>query len=182
MPIKTYHDVFVEQLVRRERPGGEFLFKCGAVLLGFILITAAFVLARDFFPFFFALVVILEFFAFVYSVKEFEYSFMNGDVDFDMIQGKRRRKTVCSFSCREAVAMAPCDGHEGDLSGSFTRKLDAAVSARAPDRWFLILEREDGGRELLIFSPNERLLAAFKGAMGRKMEYRLPEGNTDMAD
>ena len=43
MPIKTYHDVFVEQLIRRERPGGEFLFKCGAVLLGLILITAAFI-------------------------------------------------------------------------------------------------------------------------------------------
>ena len=52
MAIKTYHDVFVEQLIRRERPGGEFLFKCGAVLLGLILITAAFVLARAFFPFF----------------------------------------------------------------------------------------------------------------------------------
>ena len=182
MAIKTYHDVFVEQLVRRERPGGEFLFKCGAVLLGFILITAAFVLARDFFPFFFALVVILEFFAFVYTVKEYEYSFMNGDVDFDVIQGKRRRRTICSFSCREAAMMAPCEGHEGDMSGHFTRRLDAAISAKAPDRWFVILEREDGSRELLILSPNERLLAAFKGALGRKMEYQLPAEHTDIAD
>ena len=113
MPIKTYHDVFVEQLIRRERPGGEFLFKCGAVLLGLILITAAFILARTFFPFFFALVVILEFFAFVYTVKEFEYSFMNGDCDIDAIQGKRRRRTVSSYSCREVALMAPCQGHEG---------------------------------------------------------------------
>lgn len=182
MPIKTYHDVFVEQLIRRERPGGEFLFKCGAVLAGLVLITAAFVLARDFFPFFFALVVILEFFAFVYTVKEFEYSFMNGDVDIDQIQGKRRRRTVSSFSCREAVSMAPCEGHEGDLSGHFTGRLDASISPKAPDRWFIILEREDGSRELLILSPNERLLAAFKGALGRKMEYQLPEEHTDTAD
>jgi hypothetical protein len=182
MAIKTYHDVFVEQLIRRERPGGEFLFKCGAVLLGLVLITAAFVLARNFFPFFFALVVILEFFAFVYTVKEFEYSFMNGDVDFDVIQGKRRRKTVCSFSCREAVLMAPCEGHDGDMSGHFTLRLDASVSPKAPDRWFIILEREDGNRELLILSPNARLLAAFKGALGRKMEYQLPKEHTDTAD
>jgi hypothetical protein len=182
MAIKTYHDVFVEQLIRRERPGGEFLFKCGAVLLGIILITAAFVLARDFFPFFFALVVILEFFAFVYTVKEYEYSFMNGDVDVDVIQGKRRRRTVSSFSCREATVMAPCQGHEGELTGQFTNRLDASISPKAPDRWFLILEREDGSRELLILSPNERLLAAFKGALGRKMEYQLPAGNRDMAD
>ena len=182
MPIKTYHDVFVEQLIRRERPGGEFLFKCGAVLLGLILITAAFILARTFFPFFFALVVILEFFAFVYTVKEFEYSFMNGDVDIDQIQGKRRRRTVSSFSCREVAVMAPCEGHQGELSGHFTSKLDASISAKAPDRWFIILEREDGSRELLLLSPNERLLAAFKGALGRKMEYKLPEANKDMAE
>ncbi len=182
MAIKTYHDVFVEQLIRRERPGGEFLFKCGAVLLGLVLITAAFVLARNFFPFFFALVVILEFFAFVYTVKEFEYSFMNGDVDFDVIQGKRRRRTVCSFSCREVALMAPCQGHEGELAGQFTGRLDASVSAKAPDRWMIILEREDGSRELLLFSPNERLLAAFKGALGRKMEYQLPQENRNTAD
>ena len=179
MAIKTYHDVFVEQLIRRERPGGEFLFKCGAVLAGLVLITAAFVLARDFFPFFFALVVILEFFAFVYTVKEFEYSFMNGDVDFDQIQGKRRRRTVSSFSCREVASMAPCEGHEGDMSGQFTSELDASISPKAPDRWFIILEREDGSRELLILSPNERLLAAFKGALGRKMEYQLPAEHKD---
>ena len=182
MAIKTYHDVFVEQLIRRERPGGEFLFKCGAVLLGFILITAAFVLARGFFPFFFALVIILEFFAFVYTVKEFEYSFMNGDVDFDMIQGKRRRRTVCSFSCREVTLMAPREGHEAEASGQFTRKLDASISTKAPDRWLIILEREDGNRELVVLSPNERLLAAFKGALGRKMEYTLPREHMDTAD
>ena len=182
MAVKTYHDVFVEQLIRRERPGGEFLFRCGMVLLGLVLLAAAYFLAHAFFPFFFALLVILEFFAFVYTVKEFEYSFMNGDVDVDMIQGKRRRKTVCSFSCREAALMAPVEGHEGELGGHFTRRLDASISKKAPDRWMIILEREDGNRELLILSPNERLLAAFKGALGRKMEYKLPAEHTDTAD
>ena len=180
--MKTYHDVFVEQLVRRRRPGGEALFRLGAVLLGLILITLAFVLVRSFFPVLFALVVILEFFAFVYTVKEYEYSFINGDVDVDMIQGRRRRRTLCSFSCRDVTEMAPCDGAGERMQGEFTRRLDAAVSPRAADRWYLITEREDGSRELLILSPNERLLAAFKGYLGKKMEYSLPEGNTDMAD
>jgi len=173
MAYKTYHDVFVEQLVRRERPGGEFLFKCGAIVLGLILITAAIVFLRPVFPFFFALVVILEFFAFVYTVKEYEYSFMNGDVDVDMIQGKRHRRSIMSFNCREVTAMAPFEGHDQQTESGFTRKVDAAVSAKGAERWFLVVEREDGSRELLILSPNERLLAAFKGALGRRMEYQL---------
>lgn len=180
--MKTYHDVFVEQLVRRERPGGEFLFKCGAVLIGLILITAAFVFARAFFPFLFALVVILEFFAFVYTVKEFEYSFINGDVDVDQVQGRRRRKTVSSFSCREVTLMAPCAGHESELSGSYTRRQDLSVLQKNPDNWLIVLERADGGRELIIFSPNERILEAFKGYLGRRMAYDLPAAHTDTAE
>ena len=180
--MKTYHDVFVEQLIRRDRPGGEFLFRCFAILVGLILMTAALVLARAFFPFFFALIVLLEFFAFVYTVKEYEYSFINGDVDVDMIQGKRRRKTVSSFNCKTVTVMAPCQGHEGELAGEYTSRVDASVSKKAEGRWFLISEREDGSRELLIMSPNDRLLAAFKGYLGRRMEYTLPPEHKDMAD
>lgn len=180
--MKTYHDVFVEQLIRRERPGGETLFKLGAIVGGLLLIGIAFLFAKSFFPVCFAVVIILEFFAFVYTVKEFEYSFINGDVDIDMIQGKRKRKTVFSVSCKEIIAMGPCDDAVGVLSGDFTRTLDVSISKKHADRWYLITERQDGSRELVYFSPNERLLDAFKGYLGRKMEYTLSDKNTDMAE
>ena len=180
--MKTYHDVFVEQLIRRERPGGEALFKLGAVVAGLLLIGVAFLFAKSFFPVCFAVVVILEFFAFVYTVKEFEYSFINGDVDIDMIQGKRKRSTVFSVSCKEIVAMGACDSMTGTLSGEFTRTLDASISSKHADRWYFITERQDGSRELVYLSPNERLLDAFKGYLGRKMEYNPAEGNTDKAE
>jgi len=173
--MKVYQDVFVEQLVRRQRPGGETMFKLGTVFAGLVLITAAFLLAKNFFPVLFALVIILEFFAFVYTVKEYEYSFINGDVDIDKILGRRKRSTVLSVSCKEITAMAPCAGHESTLQGSFTRTVDAAIGAKASDRWYFISERQDGSRELVYLSPNDRLLAAFKGYLGRKMEYTLPE-------
>ena len=173
--MKTYHDVFVEQLVRRRRPGGEAMFRLGAILLGLILITLAFVLVRNFFPVLFAVVVILEFFAFVYTVKEFEYSFISGDVDIDMIRGKRKRSTVFSCTCRDISLMAPCGSHEEALAEPFTRTLDASESARSEDRWFLICQREDVTRELVYLNPNDRLLEAFSGYLGRRMDYKPPE-------
>ena len=179
--MKTYHDVFVEQLIRRERPGGEMLFRLGAIVGGLLLIGVAFLLAKGFFPVCFAVIVILEFFAFVYTVKEYEYSFCNGDVDIDMIQGKRRRKTILSVSCRDIQAMGPCDGKPA-LTGEFTRTLDASISKKHADRWYFITERQDGSRELVYFSPNERILDAFKGYLGRKMEYTPSGENTDMAE
>ena len=180
--MKTYHDVFVEQLVRRHRPGGEALFRLGAAVLGLILIALAFLLVRNFFPVLFALVVILEFFAFVYTVKEFEYSFISGDVDIDMIRGKRKRSTVFSGSCRDIVLMAPCGTHDSELTGSFTRTVDASESRQGEGRWFFICQREDGSRELVYLNPNERLLDAFSGYLGRKMDYRPQKAHTVEAE
>lgn len=172
--MKTYHDIFVEQLIRRERPGGELLFRLGCIFLGFILITIAFVFGKSFFPVLFAVVIILEFFAFVYTVKEFEYSFVNGDFDIDEILGKRKRKQVFSCSAREIVSLQPVSEGAELPAGEFTRTLDASVSKNAPDRWRMIVERQDGTREQLIFSPNDRLMAAFRETMGRKVA-KLPK-------
>ena len=175
--MKTYHDVFVEQLVRRRRPGGEAVFRVGTILLGLILIALAFVLVRNFFPVLFALVVILEFFAFVYTVKEFEYSFISGDLDIDMIRGKRKRSTIFSCSCRDISLMAPCGSHEEALSETFSRTVDASESVGGEGRWFFLCQREDGSRELVYLTPNERLLDAFSGYLGRKMDYKPRSGH-----
>lgn len=180
--MKTYHDTFVEQLIRRQRPGGEVLFKCGAVLAGLILTAAAFLFVRSFFPVCFALVVIMEFFAFVYTVKEYEYSFINGDVDIDMIQGKRRRKTVLSVSCRQIVTMAPVREGASALSGNYDRILDASESSRSEGRWYFITESQDGRQELVYLNPNQRLLTAFKDYLGRKMDYTPQTEHKDTAE
>lgn len=180
--MKVYQDVFVEQLVRRQRPGGENLFKLGAILLGLLLIGVAFVFAKAFFAVSFAVVVILEFFAFVYTVKEYEYSFINGEVDVDKILGRRKRTTVYSGNCRDIVRMAPCAGNETALQGEFTRTLDVSCRAGAEDRWFFLTQRQDGSRELVLLSPNQRMLEAFKGYLGKRMEYSLPTPHTDTAE
>jgi CHASE2 domain-containing sensor protein len=63
--MKGYNDTFVEQLVRRSRPGGETLFKIGAVLAGLVLSALAFWWLGAFFAVIFTVIVILEFFVFV---------------------------------------------------------------------------------------------------------------------
>jgi hypothetical protein len=167
--MKGYNDTFVEQLIRRNRPGGETLFKIGAILIGLILGGLAFWWLGAFFAVIFTVIVILEFFAFVYTVKEYEYSFINGDLDIDMIQGKRKRKQVFSGSCRGISLMAPVEDKKPE--GNFAQTLDFAISPKSPDRWFFIYEKEDGSKSLIYINPNERMLAAFKDYLGRKMIY-----------
>ena len=168
--MNTYNDTFVEHIVRRKRGGAELLMKIGYVILALILIGLAYWFLTSFFPFFFAVILILLFFAFKYTVKEFEYSFINGDVDVDRIDGKRRRRTVLSVNCREIASMAPCEKGT-EISGDFTQTFDYSEGKGCPGRWYFIVEREDESRLLVYFSPNERLLNAFKLYLGRKMDY-----------
>lgn len=171
--MQTYKDVFVEQIIRRKRTGQESVFKIDAVILGIILIGLAFIYVRILFPLAFALICVLIYFMFKFSVKEYEYSFINGDVDIDRILGKRKRTNVLSCSCREIQLMEYCKDRK--IDGEFTRVLDASVSAKSENRWYFICEVDDGSRTLVYFNPNSRLLDAFKQYLGPKMKKPAAE-------
>lgn len=171
--MQTYKDVFVEQIIRRKRAGKETVFKIAAVILSLILMGLAFIYIRILFPFLFALICVLAYFMFKFSVKEYEYSFISGDVDIDKILGKRKRTNVLSCSCREIQRMEYCGSRR--IEGEFTRILDASISAKDTSRWYFICEVDDGSRTLVYFNPNGRMLDAFKQYLGPKMKKPADE-------
>lgn len=166
--MQKNRDIFVEELIRKNRAGKEGLFKGAAIVLGLILCGLAFHFFTSIFPFFFAIICILVFFMFRYSVKEYEYSFINGDVDIDQILGKRKRKTVLSCSCRDIKIMEYCGSRKAE--GSFTAVIDASISVKTAGRWYFICELEDGNRTVVYLNPSERLLDAFRAYLGSKMK------------
>lgn len=168
--MKRNEDIFIEEIIRRVRGVRETLVKAGAVLLGLILMTAVFIFLRIFFPFFFALTCLLLFFVFKYTIKEYEYSFINGDLDIDVILGMRKRKRVFSTGCRDIKVMAPCSQNETVPKGEYAEVLDASRCKSDPGRWYFICRREDGKDMLVFFSPSERLRNAFKTYLGVRMK------------
>ncbi|MGI5935534.1 MAG: hypothetical protein ACOX7I_01835 [Oscillospiraceae bacterium] len=169
--MKTYKDVFVEELVVRHRPAFAALLRIGAVLAGILLILAFYYLtgmvlgpyANAVFPALFALVCIGVFLVFRYMRLEYEYSFYSGDVDIDRILGKRKRTRLISFSCSDIELMAPYSPeHDNELNGQFDRKLDVRGTGKGERDWFIICNGQDGSRYIIAFSPSERLLDAFR--------------------
>ena len=90
--MRANGDTFAEQIVRRRRPGGELLFRTGCILAGAALAVIAFFLTGAFFPLALALLAVGEYFFLVYTVKEFEYSFVDGELTVELIRGKRKRR------------------------------------------------------------------------------------------
>jgi len=174
--MQNNRDIFVEELIRCKRVGKETMFKIGAVILGLVLVGLAFHYLTSIFPFVFAIICILIFFLFRYSVKEFEYSFISGDVDIDKILGKRKRKQVLSCSCRDIKLMEPCGSRK--IEGNFSNTLDASVSVNSENRWYFICEVADGSRTLVYFNPSKRMQDAFKQYLGPKMKQQI-SGETE---
>ncbi len=172
MQAQSYRDAFVEQLIRCKRLGFEGFCKLGAVILGLVLVALSFHFLTSIFPFFFALICILIFFMFKYTVKEYEYSLIAGDFGIDIIRGKRKRKTVYTCSTKDIKELAPC-GAESKKEG-FSTVLDASIAVKSEDRWRMICEKEDGSRTLIYFNPNDRLKNALKPFLGARMDYTLP--------
>jgi len=169
--MKTYNDVFVEELVVRHRPAVAAAIRLGAVFLGLVLSVAFYYLtgmllrqfANALFPALFALTWVGVFLACRYVRLEYEYSFFSGTVDVDRIRGKRKRDTLLSFSCTEVELMAPyVPAYESALSGPFDRKLDVRGTGKGEQDWFIIYKTQDGTRGLIAFSPSDRLVDAFR--------------------
>lgn len=169
--MRTYNDVFVEELVVRRRPGFTALVRVGTVVAG-IALTALFYylsglllgeMGNAVFPALFALVCIAVFFAFRHIGLEYEYSFFSGDVDIDKIVGKRKRTGVMSFNCRDVEIMAPYGPqYERMVAGKFDQTVDARGNGKGRRDWFLICRTTDGKRMVLAFSPSDRLVGAFR--------------------
>ena len=92
-------DFYTEQLIKKQTTGKDRMIK---ILL--ILLTVVSVLIIFIFPFGIILpvaLIALDVFMFQRMDVEYEYLFVNGDLDIDKIMHKARRKRVCSVNIND---------------------------------------------------------------------------------
>ena len=97
-------DFYTEQLIKKQTTGKDRMIK---ILL--ILLTVVSVLIIFIFPFGIILpvaLIALDVFMFQRMDVEYEYLFVNGDLDIDKIMHKARRKRVCSVNINDVEILA----------------------------------------------------------------------------
>lgn len=169
-------DVFVEQLVQRKKSRMDYAMVAAVAVLGVLLLAAALMV-----PFLapFQLFLIAGVCFAVYYVNstrnlEFEYSTTNGEFTIDQITNRRSRKRVCSFDLKAVEEMGRYNA--AAVSGKNpTRKVDA--NSAEIDVWYLIVRLKDSGSTMILFSPNERMLAAMKPFLPRQVSIHAYRGN-----
>ena len=95
---------------------------------------------------------------------EFEYILTNGEMDVDRITGRSKRKRMFTVDCRAIEVCAPMDSSQFSQleQTQFTHRHDVSSGPGGQNRHFAVAPYKGGGRLLMIFEPDDRILAAMR--------------------
>ena len=162
-------NLYSELLVKRERTIKDSITKYGLIVLTAIAVIAGLIIT----PLIWIAAVALGiacYFVIPKTDVEYEYLFINGDFDIDMIMSKTKRKKVKSFKLSESDLAAPLDYHRMDYyNGNQNMKVLDFSSGNPEHKRFGVITRLDGNLCKIILEPDEALAQAMKNSAPSKV-------------
>lgn len=158
-------DFYTEQLVKRKSPSSTVLLK---VLL--IMITVFSVLLIFVIPFAILILiglVCVDVFVFRSMDVEYEYLFVNGNLDVDKILSKSRRKQVLSMDMNELELLAPEGAPELRQYQGLKAINLSSMTGNAKLYEMIIVQK--GTKKKVVFEPNSTILDGMKLLAPRKV-------------
>lgn len=156
-------DHFSEQIVQRKPNPINLLFK----ILLIVATAAAAILAITAGPLFILVLVgvgIADYYFFPRFNVEYEYTYVNGEIDVAAIYSKQSRKNLARIDLENVECVAPFGSHQLDSYGE-TFKLVDYSSGYPEDRPYVIVK---GGTE------SRKFLLNLNDAMVEDLRWRLP--------
>ena len=162
-------DLYTELLVKKKRTAKDSLIKYGMIGLTAVLTAAGL--------FFHPLVLIGAvaagigcYFIVPRTDLEYEYLFVNGEMDIDVIMSQSKRKRVKSLNLAEADLVAPLNSHRMDYyNGNQKMKVLDYSSGDSEHKRFAIITRDGNAACKIIVEPDEALAKAMKNSAPSKV-------------
>ena len=162
-------DLYSELLVKKDKTAKDSLLKYGLIVLTVLAVFAGLIIT----PLALIIAVALGiacYFVIPKTDVEYEYLFINGDFDIDMIMSKTKRKKVKSFKLSEVDLAAPLDSHRMDYyNGNQNMKVLDFSSGNPEHKRFGVITRLDGNLCKIILEPDEALAQAMKNSAPSKV-------------
>ena len=162
-------DLYSELLVKKDKTAKDSLLKYGLIVLTVLAVFAGLIIT----PLALIIAVALGiacYFVIPKTDVEYEYLFINGDFDIDMIMSKTKRKKVKCFKLSESDLAAPLDSHRLDYyNGNQNMKVLDFSSGNPEHKRFGVITRLDGNLCKIILEPDEALAQAMKNSAPSKV-------------
>lgn len=158
-------DYYTEQLVARKASGSDFMIKLG--LLAATAISFILVLILPFAVIAPIVMIVVDVFAFRALNVEYEYLYVNGNLDIDKIMAKSRRKRVFSMEMADLEVIAPAGASElRQYQGVKVHHFDSGVPGAAV---YEMVITQKGEKAKIAFEPNEVILDGMRMLAPRKV-------------
>lgn len=100
---------------------------------------------------------------------EYEYVFVDGQLDFDRITGKAKRKTMLRIDMEQVDMIAPANSHALDNYQNVQLENKDFSSRDKNSSPYVIILNNNNKKMRIIFEPNEKMLNAMKQKSPRKV-------------
>ena len=155
-------DYYTEQLVKKQAGMKDIVIKAALVAVTIVSVLIVFL-----FPFGIilpVLAVILDVLMFRRLNVEYEYLFVNGDLDIDKIMNKAKRKRMFSANVNDLEILAPADSIEVQKAKTYNYSSGSGQAAL-----YALVVSERGEQKKIIFEPNDTIVEGFYMMAPRKV-------------
>lgn len=147
-------DFYTEQLVKKQTGMKDMVTKAVLVAMAIVSVLAVFIMPMGLIvP---IVVIALVWFLISRLNVEYEYLYVNGDLDIDKIMNKSKRKRVFSANVDSMELLAPVNSPRLDQFGN-ARVINLS-SGNADARLYALIVTNNGQMTKLIFEPNDTII------------------------
>ena len=166
---KQMSDLYSELLVKKKQTGKDLVIKYGLIVLTVIMVLGGLVLNALLLVPAIALGVAC-YFVIPKTDLEYEYLFVNGELDIDMIMSKSKRKRVKSLQLAEADLVAPLKSHRMDYyNGNQKMKTIDFSSGIEDHKRYAMIVRDSGETCKVILELDDELANTMKNSAPSKV-------------
>ena len=163
-------DLYSELLVKKEKTMKDNLVKTAAIGGTALLVLAGLFIH----PLIMLPAIILGVVSYMFVIPktdlEYEYLFVNGDMDIDVIMAKSKRKKAGAFHMSETDLIAPMDSHRLDYykSNQKLKVLDFS-SGNEKNKRYGVVTRNEKETYMMIIEPDADMAKALKNSAPSKV-------------
>lgn len=151
-------DLYIELLVKKKKTSADTLMK--ALLIGgTVLLVLAGLFVHPIILIGAIAMGVLDYFKLPALDLEYEYLYVNGELDIDKIMSKQKRKRVGTYDMKNVELVAPKNSHE--LDSHRNRKDIKILDYSSMDenaKTFAMVVKAEKGMQLVYFDPSPEIL------------------------
>lgn len=167
-------DLYLEELIKKKRTGKDMVLRALLMALTAVLVVLALLTWNLIITIPAIALCIADIFIFPRFNVEWEYQYVNGELDVDRILNRSKRKRLASFDVANAELIAPANSHRFDYYNNSSKIKINNYTSCDPERERLAYAMLISGKEGLtkvLFEPSEQMVKDMRIKAPRKVFF-----------